>query len=61
MAQNSINMTEKGRTYTVTGDHVGRALTYFTALIVLRTIRGFVLGFFSAYGASVVLAHFLHF
>jgi hypothetical protein len=61
MAGSKLVMTEKGRTYTVTGDQVGRALTFFTALSALRTVLAFILGLFGAGGVGVAAAHFLHF
>jgi hypothetical protein len=57
MAENSITMTEKGRTYTVKGDQVGRALACFTALSVLRIARGFVLALVGAGGVSAAIVH----
>ena len=60
MAESKLTMTEKGRSYTVTGDQVGRALACFTALSALRTVLTFILGLCSAGGVGVAVAHLLH-
>lgn len=54
MARTIITMTEKDRTYTVTGDDVGAALTCFTVLSVLRILRGPLLALLSVGGVGAI-------
>lgn len=57
MARTIITMTDKGRTYTVTGEKVGAALACFTVLSVLRMVRGPLLAVLGVGGVGALL-HF---
>ena len=54
MMHDRITFREGGRSYTVTGNNVGRALACFTALSALRTFCGMIAMFGGAEGISFV-------
>ncbi|RYG30835.1 MAG: hypothetical protein EON93_14050 [Burkholderiales bacterium] len=56
MARTIITMTDKDCTYTVTGEKVGAALTCFTALSMLRMVRGPILTLLGAGGISAIIS-----